>query len=164
MKTLLVLRHAKSSRKDPALSDHERPLNERGRRDGPRMGAFVREQRLTPDVIISSDAARARLTAEAVAEAAHYEGEILLDPDLYMASPADIISVLRAVRKTKAETVMIVGHNPGLEGLVAQLTGEEPQLPTAAVAQVALPIDHWADLKVSTRGTLVSLWQPRDLP
>ena len=68
MKTLLVLRHAKSSWNDTALDDHERPLNKRGRRDGPRMGDLVREHRLTPDVIISSDAVRARLTAEAVAE------------------------------------------------------------------------------------------------
>jgi phosphohistidine phosphatase len=70
MKTLLVLRHAKSSWHDPALDDHDRPLNKRGQQDGPRMGELVREHRLTPDVIISSDAVRARLTAEAVAEAA----------------------------------------------------------------------------------------------
>jgi phosphohistidine phosphatase len=58
---------------------------------------------------------------------------------------------------------MIVGHNPGLEGLVAQLTGEEQDLPTAALAQIVLPIDRWRDLKMSTRGTLVALWRPRDL-
>ena len=69
MKTLLVLRHAKSSWNDPALDDHERPLNKRGRRDAPRMGALVREYGLIPDLVISSDAVRARLTAEAVAEA-----------------------------------------------------------------------------------------------
>jgi phosphohistidine phosphatase len=79
MKTLLVLRHAKSSWNDTSLDDHERPLNKRGRRDGPRMGELVREHRLTPDIIISSDAVRARRTAEAVAEAARYAGEIVLD-------------------------------------------------------------------------------------
>jgi len=163
MKTLLVLRHAKSSRNDPALDDHERPLNKRGRRDGPRMGELVREYRLTPDVIISSDAVRARLTAEAVAEAARYAGEILLDEHLYMASPAGILSVLRTVRETKAGTVMIVGHNPGLEELVAQLTGDQQDLPTAALAQIVLPIDQWRDLKLSTRGTLLGLWRPKEL-
>lgn len=163
MKTLLVLRHAKSSRDDPALDDHERPLNERGRRDGPRVGQLVRQHRLTPDLIISSDAVRARRTAEAVAEAAQYAGEILLDPSLYLASPADIVAVLRTVQAPKTGTVMIVGHNPGLEGLVAQLTGEEQDLPTAALAQIVLPIDRWRDLKMSTRGTLVALWRPRDL-
>ena len=162
MKTLLVLRHAKSSRNDPALDDHERPLNKRGQRDAPRMGELVREYGLIPDVVISSDAVRARLTAEAVAEAARYAGEILLDPHLYMACPADILSLLAMVREN-AETVMIVGHNPGLETLVEQLTGEPQDLPTAALAQIGLPIDRWRDLKRSTRGTLVGLWRPKEL-
>ena len=162
MKTLLVLRHAKSSWSDPALDDHGRPLNERGRRDGPRMGALVRQYGVIPDMVISSDAMRARLTAEAVAEAACYAGEILLNRHLYMASPADILSVLRTVPRN-AETVMIVGHNPGLEELVEQLTGEQQDLPTAALAQIGLPIDQWCDLKLSTRGTLVGLWRPEEL-
>ena len=163
MKTLLVLRHAKSSRNDPALDDHERPLNTRGDRDGPRMGALVRERRLMPDLIISSDAVRARLTAEAVAQSARYTAEIRLDPHLYLASAAGIVAVLRTVQDTKAGTVMIVGHNPGLEELVAQLTGEQQDLPTASLAQIVLPIGHWRDLKKSTRGTLVALWRPADL-
>jgi phosphohistidine phosphatase len=162
MKTLLVLRHAKSSWNDPALDDHERPLSTRGRRDGPRMGELVREHGLMPDVVISSDAVRARLTAEAVAEAARYAGQILLDQRLYMASPADIRSLLRTV-PDKAETVMIVGHNPGLEELVALLTGERRDLPTAALAQIVLPIDQWRDLKLSTRGTLLGHWRPKEL-
>ena len=126
------------------------------------MGELVREYGLIPDVVISSDAVRARLTAEAVVEAARYAGEILVDQRLYMASPADILSLLRAVRE-KAETVMIVGHNPGLEELVAQLTGERQDLPTAALAQIVLPIDQWRDLKRSTRGTLAGHWRPREL-
>ena len=162
MKTLLVLRHAKSSWSDPALDDHERPLNKRGRRDGPRMGQLVREYGLIPDVVISSNAVRARLTAEAVVEAARYAGQILLDPHLYMASAGDILSRLRAVRE-KAETVMIVGHNPGLEELVAQLTGERQDLPTAALAQIVLPIHRWRDLTLSTRGTLLGHWRPKEL-
>jgi phosphohistidine phosphatase len=162
MKTLLVLRHAKSSWKDPALDDHERPLNKRGRRDAPRMGELVREHGLIPDVVISSDAVRARLTAEAMAEAALYAGEVLLDPHLYMARPADILSLLRTVQEN-AETVMIVGHNPGLEELVEQLTGERQDMPTAALAQIVLPIDQWRDLKLSTRGTLLGHWRPKDV-
>jgi len=162
MKTLLVLRHAKSSWSDPALDDHERPLNKRGRRDAPRMGELVREYHLIPDVVISSDAVRARLTAEAVVEAARCAGGILLDQRLYMAGPADILSLLRTVGE-KAETVMIVGHNPGLEELVAQLTGERQDLPTAALAQIVLPIDQWRDLKRSTRGTLAGHWVAKEL-
>jgi phosphohistidine phosphatase len=115
-----------------------------------------------PDVVISSDAVRARLTAEAVAEAARYAGQVLLDRRLYMASPADIRSLLRTV-PDKAETVMIVGHNPGLEELAALLTGERQDLPTAALVQIVLPIDQWRDLKLSTRGTLVGHWRPKEL-
>ena len=158
MKTLLVLRHAKSSWDDPALGDHERPLNKRGRRDAPRMGELVREYGLIPDVVISSDAVRARRTAEA----ASFTGEIRLDSHLYLAGPADILSLLQRVREN-AQTVMIVGHNPGLEQLVEQLTGEPQDLPTAALAQIGLPIDQWRDLKRSTRGTLVGLWRPKEL-
>ena len=125
-------------------------------------GELVREYGLIPDVINSSDAARARLTAEAVAEASRYAGKILLDPHLYVASPADILSLLTTVREN-AGTVMIVGHNPGLEKLVEQLTGERQDLPTAALAQIGLPIDQWRDLRLSTRGTLVGLWRPEEL-
>jgi len=125
-------------------------------------GELVREYGLIPDVINSSDAARARLTAEAVAEAARYAGEILVAPQLYLACPADILSLLTTVREN-AGTVMIVGHNPGLEKLVEQLTGERQDLPTAALAQIGLPIDQWRDLKLSTRGTLVGLWRPEEL-
>jgi phosphohistidine phosphatase len=164
MKTLLVLRHAKSSWSDATLDDQKRPLNKRGRRDAPRMGALVHRLRLTPDVIISSDAVRARLTAEAVAEAAHYAGRILLDQRLYMASAADILAVLRTVQQSKAEIAMIVGHNPGLEELIAQLTGLPQDLPTAALAQIVLPIDRWRDLKLSTHGTLMRHWRPKELP
>jgi len=163
LKTLLLLRHAKSSWADAGLDDHERPLNQRGRRDAPRMGDLVRQLRLLPDVIISSDAVRARLTAEEVAETARYAGKILLDPRLYLASPDSIVGVLQTVPHTKAETVMIVGHNPGLEELIAGLTGEHHDMPTAALAQLVLPIVRWRDLEVSTPGTLRALWRPKDL-
>jgi phosphohistidine phosphatase len=162
VKTLLVLRHAKSSRDDPTLEDHERPLNARGRRDAPRMGELIREYALIPDLVISSDAVRARRTAEAVVGPARYTNTILLSPRLYLAEPPDIVSLLRTVRED-AGTVMIVGHNPGLEELIKQLTGETQDLPTAALAQIVLPIDHWRDLTLSPQGTLVGYWQPKEL-
>ena len=163
MKTLLLLRHAKSSWKEPALDDHERPLNKRGRRDAPRMGELVRERGLMPDIVICSDAVRARLTAEAMADAARYAGKILLDPHLYLAGPDEILSLLRRVRQN-AKTLMIVGHNPGLEELIEQQTGEPHDLPTAGLAQIVLPIDRWRDLTLSTRGTLMGHWRPKQLP
>jgi phosphohistidine phosphatase len=162
VKTLLVLRHAKSSWNDAALDDHERPLNERGRRDAPRVGERLREYGLVPDIIVSSDAVRARLTAEAVAETAGYMGEIVLDHRLYLASPADILTLLRTEPETAA-IIMIVGHNPGFEDLVAQLTGEPADLATATLAQILLPIEQWRDLDLSTRGTLLGHWRPEEL-
>ena len=105
MKTLLVLRHAKSSWSNIRLDDHERPLNARGERDGPRMGELIRSHRLTPDVIISSDATRAQSTAESAAEAAGYTGKILLENLLYGAGAADIIAVLRTVFKAGTSIV-----------------------------------------------------------
>jgi len=163
MKTLLVLRHAKSSRDDPALDDRDRPLNARGERDAPRMGLLVRDEQLSPDLVVCSDAVRARQTAEAMAEAAGYSGTILLEHRLYAAEAAVILAVLRDVVEPDVDTVMIVGHNPGLEDLVSALTGAREDLPTAALAQLALPIDRWAEIGPRTRGTLVRVWRPREL-
>ena len=163
MRTLLVLRHAKSSWSDSGLDDHLRPLNDRGERDAPRVGELLRQQRLTPDLIISSDAVRARMTAEASARAAGYAGEIRLDHSLYLAAPDDILAVLRSAEEN-AGIVMVVGHNPGLERLVGQLTGEPAYLPTATLAQIVLPIDRWRDLDESTPGWLVDVWRPKDAP
>ena len=163
MKTLLVLRHAKSSWNEGGLTDHQRPLNERGERDAPRMGNLVRRQRLTPHLIISSDAVRAETTAKVVATTSGYAGEIVRDHLLYLAAPDDIVVVLRATPAPEAEIVMVVGHNPGLEALVGQLTRQRHDLPTAALAHINLPIDRWRDLEVSTRGTLVGFWVPKEL-
>jgi len=163
MKTLLVLRHAKSSWAEQGLDDHARPLNARGERDAPRMGRLLNKRRLLPDLIVSSDAVRARLTAQAVQRSAQLPGTILLEPRLYHASAADIVAVLRTVVDETNRSVLIVGHNPGLEELVPQLTGARESLSTAALAHLTLPIDRWSDLKSSTSGTLVELFRPKEL-
>jgi phosphohistidine phosphatase len=163
VKTLLVLRHAKSSWAEDGIDDHARPLNTRGERDAPRMGRLLKAQNLLPDLIISSDAVRARSTAEAVRAAAQVRKAIQLEPRLYHASAAEIIAVLRAVVDEAAASVLIVGHNPGLEELLARLTGAHESFPTAALAHISLPIDRWSDLKSSTRGTLVELFRPKEL-
>ena len=162
MKTLLVLRHAKSSWDEPGADDHARPLNSRGERDAPRMGRLLRNERLTPDLIVSSDAARARQTAEAVAEASAFDGTILLEPRLYHAGPAEIVDVVRETDED-AGTILIVGHNPGFEELLARLTGRREDVPTAALARITLPIDRWQDLTTATRGKLAGLWRPKEL-
>ena len=161
MKTLLILRHAKSSWEDSSLDDHERPLNPRGKKDAPRIAELAREEGLAPDLIVSSDAVRAQLTAAAMADATG--GRMVLDPRLYHATAADIIALVPTVVRDPAGTVMIVGHNPGLEELIAQLTGEWEPLPTAALVQIDLPIARWSELDATTRGTLVGVWRPKEL-
>ncbi len=162
MKTLLILRHAKSSWKQPDQADHDRPLNERGKRDAPRMGLLLREEDLVPDLIVSSTAKRARNTAEKAAESSGYGGEIQFTDTLYLAAPASYIGVLREVSDDHSR-VMVVGHNPGLEQLLNVLTGDESALPTAALACVTLPIDRWQDFSADTRGRLVKIWIPKEL-
>lgn len=162
MKTLLILRHAKSGKKDTDMPDHDRPLKERGRRDAPRMGQVLLAQRLTPHLILSSTATRARRTAELVAEACDYAGDPVLTPEFYCATPDAYIERLRELDDRYAH-VLVVGHNPGLELLLEQLTGESHRLPTAGLAQVHLPIASWQDLAPSVEGNLVHLWRPKEL-
>ena len=161
MKRLLILRHAKSSWADSSITDWQRPLNERGLRDAPRAGDWLRDRSLMPDVIITSDAVRARSTTEIVANAAGYRQEIVVEPSLYHAKPEDMLAVLNGVQDQAALTVMIVGHNPGLEDLVQQLTGEHHSLPTAALVHISLSIDRWSELDSATAASVVDTWQPR---
>jgi phosphohistidine phosphatase len=162
VKLLSILRHAKSSWKDSALEDHDRPLNNRGAHDAPRMGNLIREQGLVPDTILSSTARRARDTALAVAEAAGFPDEARFTRDLYGASPDTCLEVLKDLPDAIGHA-MIVGHNPTLEELVAVLVGEAHIMPTAALAVVELPIDSWRDLDPLPRGSLRALWRPREL-
>jgi phosphohistidine phosphatase len=160
VKRLLVLRHAKSSWADTSLDDWQRPLNNRGRRDAPRVGAWLRDRSLAPDLIVTSDAVRARETAAAVATAAAYTREIVVEPSLYHATPADAIAVLKSIRNQTARTVLIVGHNPCLEDLVSRLSGEHHELVTAAIVELAVPIDRWSELDLTIAATIEETWQP----
>ena len=161
MKTLLLMRHAKSSWKHLEVQDHDRPLNKRGKADAPRMGRLLRENDLLPDLIISSTARRAVDSAAAVAEACGYEGEIE-QRDLYGSEAAYYLEVLRGLPDL-VERVLVVGHNPNMEELLELLTGAAEAMPTAALAQVTLPISHWRELTEACDCMLVRLWTPRML-
>jgi phosphohistidine phosphatase len=164
MKTLLLLRHAKSSWKDPDLPDHDRPLNKRGQNDAPRMGKLLRDEDLTPDLIISSTAARAKKTAELVAKACKYKGEIVLNHSLYGAEPAAYLKILEGL-SDKHKAVLVVGHSPSVEDTVELLTGSpDVIMPTCALAHIPLPIQNWAELnKQKIKGKLVKVWRPKEL-
>lgn len=160
-KTLLLLRHAKSSWSEEGMADHDRPLNKRGKRDAPRVGQMLRESGRVPDAIYCSTAMRARRTAELVAEAAGFTGELELHGALYLATPERVVDVL-ALAPDQHPCVLAVGHNPGLEQLVAVLTGENTSLPTAALVEIQLDIDRWSDLRPVRCGTVHEIWRPKE--
>lgn len=161
MKTLLVLRHAKSSWVEAGLSDFERPLNERGRRDAPRMGRLLRKRALRPDLILCSPAERTRQTAALLTSAAGLDAEPRYDERIYEASAGRLIDVLSEV-EAEAESVLLVGHNPGAEKLIEVLTGERERMTTAALARVALDIDAWDKVGVGV-GRLEWVVRPKEL-
>jgi phosphohistidine phosphatase len=162
MKSVLILRHAKSSWKHPELADHDRPLNKRGKRDAPRMGELLRSEHLIPEAIISSTATRARDTAEAVAKACGYKGEITLNRSLYAAGPEAYLKVLHGMSNAYIR-VLVVGHNPGVQELAQMLTGETHLMSTCSLAHIKLHVDRWLDMDYETKGQLAGICRPRDL-
>ena len=165
MKTLLILRHAKSSWKYLELSDYDRPLNARGKRDAPRMGEHLRQEGLIPDRILTSSAKRARKTANKVAKSCGYTRKVKKLDALYDTVPGVYFEILQ-VLPDKYQSVMVVGHNPTMEQLVNHLTGEVKRMPTTALAHIELPIQSWETLDfhtIYTKGTLVNLWTPKTL-
>lgn len=126
------------------------------------MGRLLASENLVPDSIVSSSAVRARATSEALALASGFDGTIAFADELYAADVAEYVACLRG-RSDGDRRVLLVGHNPTVEDLIESLTGEEEQMPTAGLAQIALSIDAWKDLGTNCGGTLINLWRPRDL-
>ncbi len=162
MKTLLILRHAKSSWSQPGARDYDRPLNQRGKRDAPRMGALILERGLIPQLILSSSAKRARKTAAKFAKACEYDGEVRHIDDFYLAPPEAYINALRQLDDQVA-CAMVVGHNPGVEDLLKELTGNDEVMPTAALGHIQIDIDRWSEIAVNGSAKLVELWRPSEL-
>jgi phosphohistidine phosphatase len=163
MKRLVLMRHAKSSWADPDLADHDRPLNGRGRRAATTMGRHLRTEVLVPDLVLCSTAARARetLTRLDLPDST----DVQIEADLYGADPDEIFDRLRRV-SDGVGSVLVIAHNPGLEELTGVLTEDEGSLPdrfpTAAVAELRLPIARWSELAPHT-GALTTFVTPRAL-
>lgn len=147
MKRLYIVRHAKSSWKQPGLSDFERPLNPRGRKAAPEMGKRLKKRRVMPDRVFTSPAVRAAATARAVCEKLGYrEDRIAEDERIYDADVGTLLDVVRATADDAA-SLMIFGHNPGSTELAELLTGEAiGNLPTCAVYAVDVGVDAWAEV------------------
>lgn len=160
MKRILILRHAKSSWTDPNLSDLERPLNERGLRTAPFMGKLIVERGLSPAAIISSPAKRARQTAELVVNEIGVETNLSFDDRIYEASP-NALRIVVSETSNDLTSVMIVGHNPGIEGFIRHLTGKIESMPTAALAVIDLNIESWKEINHDT-GSLITIIRPKE--
>jgi phosphohistidine phosphatase len=161
MKTLLLMRHAKSSWKNNKLPDKERPLNKRGEKDAPKMSELLCEKELYPQAILTSTALRCRLNASAFLTECCQELNLQALEALYMAEPPAIIDALKNMADG-FERVMVIGHNPGLETLLQQLTGEVESLPTASVAYLEIPVDHWNDITLDSTVKKWEKWKPKD--
>lgn len=159
MKTLIVLRHAKSEH-PPGVADFDRSLNDRGKRDAQRVGEVLLERGLTPDIIVSSAARRARNTAVRVAQTCGFDSNVVETEDLYEAGPWDIVTVVQQIPEDAA-TALIVGHNPGFWSIANRFTGEIDHFPTAAWASIQVPIEFWAEIGEMTRGELAEFWYPK---
>jgi phosphohistidine phosphatase len=156
VKALYLLRHAKSDWSDPALPDHDRPLNKRGKRARRALADHVAG--MTVDLVVCSTARRARATAKPVVEALGCPVEY--DRSVYGAGPDELLEVLHAL-DDRLGAVMLVGHNPSMEDLTDVLCGASPAYPTAALGTIQLDVNRWVDV-VPNGGTLVAFFTARE--
>ena len=161
MKTLLVMRHAKSDWGHARLTDHDRPLNDRGLRDAPRMGAWIRERVGVVDRILTSTATRATGTALLVAEGMGYTGEVQRFEELYLVGPTKWMEIVRAHGGT-ADRLLTVSHNPGVEDIVELLSGQSHRVSTATVARFHVKLEDWKDLDPELC-QINGVWRPKDV-
>jgi phosphohistidine phosphatase len=145
MKTLFLIRHAKSSWTDPALPDKDRPLGDRGRRDARKMGKRLAKRDVKPDLILSSPARRALKTARIIAKKLDYKRkDIVVDDRLYAGEVNDLLNVIHKVGDL--ERVMLVGHNPELTQFAHCLSSEITHMPTCAVAEFPFKAKSWSHI------------------
>ncbi|SFG00070.1 phosphohistidine phosphatase [Novosphingobium sp. CF614] len=171
MKTLGIFRHAKSDWNDARLRDFDRPLNKRGRKGAAVMGKHIRDHAVGWKRVLASPAVRVTQTIELAGEAAGETPPITWDRRIYLANSATLMDVLRE-QEGDPPSIILVGHNPGLEDLIFDLVPDdgssplrdivEDKFPTAAYAVLELDIERWADLEEGC-GHLLHLTRPRDL-
>ena len=148
MKTLILMRHAKSDWGDFSARDFDRELNARGKRDAPLMGQRLAARDIQPDAFTVSTACRAKTTAGLMAPVLGFSlADIQWIDELYLASPATMKSVIRQTADD-VQTLALLAHNPGVTELVNQLTNTDiDNVPTCGVLTLSLPVDHWSELR-----------------
>jgi len=161
MKTLLLLRHAKAENPTAGSSDINRALNERGKKEAQAIGAFIRKQNLTFELVLCSPAGRARETAELVMAAAEATANVRYDQRIYEASPRQLWDVISEVEEDKS-VVLLVGHNPGMEDLLRALTATGESMATGSLAKINLRLDEWSRV-TEDGGDLECIVRPDEL-
>lgn len=161
MKTLYLVRHAKSSWDERGISDHDRKLNARGKRDAPKMGELLNSKNLHPDIIYSSSAERALTTAKIISEKLQHPVEnIVITNEIYEATTNDLINIITEI-DDKNDSAMLVGHNPGLTVLANLLSDKYiDNLPTCAVTVVELNAESWKEVEPDC-GKLIAFEYPK---
>ncbi len=162
MKTLLLMRHAKSSWNDKKEDDRDRPLSKRGKKNAQDIGELLRHEKMAPELILSSAALRARQTAEYVMDELKYHGDICYLNKLYMGEVEVYLQEVQGL-SDEVNTLLLIGHSPVLDTFLQMLTGKIESLPTASVACLKAPIDTWKDLKLESDYELVQIWRAKDL-
>jgi phosphohistidine phosphatase len=161
MRTLYLLRHAKSSWGDASKQDFERPLASRGRKACATIGEFIQEKGIDFDLVLVSTAFRTRETIELIKERAKFRGEVRYDERIYEATVPQLLEIISQVDNER-ESVLIVGHNPGLEELLGLLTGEQHRVTTANFAKIKLKTPKWS-ANLANKGTLDWLVRPKEI-
>ena len=157
---LIIMRHAKSTHDDPTLSDHQRPLSDRGWSQAREISERLVENDWVPQILISSDSTRTRQTWEAMTALHDEEITLQWDENLYLAGPQAIASALEELRDEITD-VMVLGHNPGWEAALAYFTGEYQTLTTSNAVLLSAQADSWSDLLRPKAFELVSILRPR---
>jgi phosphohistidine phosphatase len=152
MKTLYVLRHGQAAPESEASTDHDRQLTRRGQAEVQRAALALAGRPSLPSLILSSSAARACRTAELCRSAYAKGAELSIVDDLYLAGPDSYLAALAARGQPHHGVAMVVGHNPGLEQLVQQLTDRSEHLATASLVEIELPIEAWSELSGGQAG------------
>ena len=161
MKTLLLLRHAKSSWKEDGLRDFDRPLNGRGKKAAETMGRFIRKKKVAPDLVLSSPAVRARETIEAIMKIAELPSELRFDDRIYDAGVMRLLEVISQIDDDR-NTVLMVGHNPGMEELLGLLSDQFEHMATGTLAKINLNGASWSKV-VKEKGTVDWIVKPKEL-
>lgn len=161
MLTLYLLRHAKSSWDDASQPDFERPLANRGREACALIGEFIEEKGIDFDLVVVSTAVRTRETIELVKERAKFRGEVRYDERIYEATVSQLLEIVSQIDNDR-ESVLLVGHNPGIEDLLALLTGEHQRVTTANFAKIKLEATKWSGT-LANKGTLEWIIRPREI-